>query len=189
MNENQEMQEENLDNTAVVENENNENVEETQAQDVETKEANTFSQDQVNDIVRSRLERYEKKLFSDYGVENRDGLNELIGRAQSYEVMKERYDTQKLENASLKEENAFLRNKVNPNKYDDIRAYYKGKGLDFSEESLINELKTHGEWLSVAENTAPQTTITALGTDPQMSIPKKDEREVAAKLFGLNKLI
>lgn len=185
MNENQEMQEQeqNIDNTAVVE----EQVEEAQEKEENIERA--FSQDQVNDIVRNRLERYEKKLFNDYGVESRDGLNELFTQARSYNVIKEQYEAQKLENTNLKEENVFLKNNINPERYEDVRAYYKGKGLTFSEESLIDELKTHGEWLKVDVRNVPQTTITTLGTDPQLSIPKKDEKEIAAKLFGLKKLV
>ena len=178
------------DNTVVVENQENEEVAtEGNEESNPAENTTTFSQEQVNNFVRSRLEKYEKRLFKRYGVEDRDGLNELFGKAQSYSVMEERYNNQKAENASLKEENAFLKNKINPAKYDDVRAYFKGKELEFNEESLVNELKSHGEWLSVEETSAPQTTIKAIGTDPQMSIPKKDEKAEAAKLFGLKKLI
>lgn len=178
------------DNTVVVENQENEEVKtEGNEESNPAESTTTFSQEQVNNFVRSRLEKYEKRLFKRYGVEDRDGLNELFGKAQSYSVMEERYNNQKAENASLKEENAFLKNKINPAKYDDVRAYFKGKELEFNEENLVNELKSHGEWLSVEEASAPQTTIKAIGTDPQMSIPKKDEKAEAAKLFGLKKLI
>lgn len=178
------------DNTVVVENQGNEEVEtEGNEESNPAEETTTFSQEQVNDFVRSRLEKYEKRLFKRYGVEDRDGLNELFGKAQSYSVMEERYNNQKAENATLKEENAFLKNNINPAKYDDVRAYFKGKGLEFNEETLVKELETHGEWKNIEEISAPTTTITTIGTDPKMSMPKKDEKAEAAKLFGLSKLI
>lgn len=179
------------DNTVVVENQEqaveSNNVE--QGQDQQESKPTTFTQEQVNNFVRARLDKFEKSLYNRYGVEDKNGLNELFGKAQSYSVMEERYNNQKVENATLREENAFLKNKINPQKYDDIRAYFKGKGLEFNEEALINELQTHGEWLSVDEVKAPLTTIKALGTDPSMNMPKKDEKAEASRLFGLSKLI
>ena len=189
-NENLEAQVENQDNTVVVENQEN-NVEQGKGNE-ESNPVPTetlFSQEQVNNFVRARLDKYEKRLFKHYGVEDRNGLNELFGKAQSYSVMEERLNNQKAENATLREENAFLKNKINPAKYDDVRAYFKGKELEFNEENLINELQSHGEWLSVEEVAKPQTTIKALGSDPNMNVPKQDEKAVAAKLFGLKKLI
>lgn len=193
MNEENNTQVENQDNTAVVENQEN-NVESNQGQQeesnpVDTEKPASFTQEQVNNFVRARLEKYENSLYKRYGVENKEGLNELFGKAQSYSVMEERYNNQKVENATLREENAFLKNKVNPQKYDDIRAYFKGKGLELNNDTLINELSTHGEWLSVDEVKSPLTTIQAIGTDPQMNVPKRDEKAEASRLFGLKNLI
>lgn len=174
--ENQEnMQVENEDNTAVVEKE--ENGEPTQTM---------FNQEQVNEFVRSRLDKYEKSLFKHYGVESRDGLNELFGKAQSYSVMAERLKAQRETNSQLLEENCFLKNKVNPEKYEDVRAYFKGKGLEFNEDNLKNELSTHNEWLI---QVAPTTTIKSVGADQNINAPRIDEKEQASKLFGLSKLI
>lgn len=180
------MQVENKDITADVENK--EVIVEDEKKEEEST-SKTFTQEQVNDFVRTRLEKYEKNLFKTYGVENKDGLNELFSKAQSYSDLEEKYNTQKVETDTLREEIAFLKNKINPQKYDDIRAYFKGKGLDFTEDALINELSTHGEWLNVEEVKTPLTTIKQVGTDPKMNTPRKDEKADAAKLFGLKKLI
>ena len=191
MNEENNTQVESQDNTAVVENQEN-NVESNQGQQESTPKVEnpaSFTQEQVNNFVRARLEKYENSLYKRYGVENKEGLNELFGKAQSYSVMEERYNNQKVENATLREENAFLKNKINPQKYDDIRAYFKGKGLEFTEDALINELTTHGEWLSVDEVKSPLTTIKAVGTDPKMNVPQRDEKAEASRLFGLKNLI
>lgn len=170
---------ENLDTTASAEGENEEGTNESNP--IETPE--TFTQEQVNDFVRNRLDR----LYKRYGVENKEGLDDLVGKANSWSIMSERYDKVTLENNSLREENAFLKNNINPAKYDDIRAYFKGKGLEFNDETFVNELSTHNEWLN-PEVTTPKTTIQTIGSDPNLKTqPSKSERERALDLFGLGR--
>lgn len=157
----------------------------------DTPEIETFTQEQVNEFVRNRLDKYEKRLYKRYGVEDKNGLDDLVGKANSYSVMEEMFNNQAGELANLREQNAFLKNNINPEKYDDIRAYFKGKGLEFNEEALINELSTHNEWLvqKEEENKPKTTTITTLGADAQLSTPKPDEKSLARKVFGLNNLV
>lgn len=176
------MQEQSVDTATTMENDNqpeqendvNENIDEN---------VKTFNQEQVNDFVRERLNKFYKR----YGVENKQGLDELVGKAQSYNIMEERYNNAMSELSSYKEMNAFLKNNINPDKYDDVRAYFKGKELEFNEENLVNELQNHGEWVNVVEN-KPQTTIKTLGTDNSRQKPIKDEKEIASKMFGLKLL-
>ena len=162
-------------------------VEENQTENIDnkgnesTEEIKTFNQEQVNNFVRERL----NKFYRRYGVENKQGLDALVGKAQAYDVMEERYNNMVSELNATKENNAFLKNNINPEKYDDVRAYFKGKELEFNEENLVNELTNHGEWLNIAKETTPQTTIKSLGADPNMSTPKKSEQEIAEKMFGM----
>ena len=150
----------------------------------------TYSQEQVNDIVRARLERSNKRLYSRYGVENRMGLDEIVGKAQSYDVMKERLETLRESHASLSEELAFLKNNINPEKYEDIRAYFKGKGLQFNVDTFMTELQTHPEWVRppIKENTTPVTTIKSLGAEQNGGYNADNEAEIASRLFGLSSL-
>lgn len=152
----------------------------------ETPEQKSFTQEMVDEIVRSRLERDRKATFKRYGVENRDGLDSLIGRAQSYDVMKERYEGIKVENATLREKMAFMSNNINPTREEDVRAYFKGKGIEFNETNLINELATHPEWLNVKEtNVAPQTTIKSLGVEHAPVLKHETEDERQKRIFGV----
>lgn len=145
----------------------------------------TFTQDQVNDFVRNRLEKYQSRLYNRYGVNGKNELDELVGKSQSYDVMKEKFEATQNELAQFREENSFIKNNINPEKYEDIRAYFKGKGIEFTNENLINELATHNEWLTPKQvSDKPTTTIQAIGNLKQES-PKFDEREAAKKLFGL----
>ena len=176
-----EMQENNVDDTA---------INEQQATDENTEVAKSFTQEQVNDIVRARLERSQSKLFKRYGVEDRKGLDNLIGQAQSYHVMAERYSGLKEENSSLKRELAFINNNINPSRQDDIMAYFKGKGIEFNNDNLVNELTTHPEWLNAQkEDTTPKTTIKVLGNSVDDEKTKISEKDEIAKMLGFTKLI
>lgn len=142
-----------------------------------------FSQEQVNDFVRSRLERHENSIYKKYGANNKDEFNELFGKAQSYSVMQERYNKIKEQADALGRENSFLKNGINPERYDDINAYFKGKELEFNEDALKNEIATHPEWLL---NPNKQVSVASFGT-PRQEAPKPnvDEKELASKMFGV----
>jgi hypothetical protein len=148
--------------------------------------AKTFTQEQVNKIMRSRLERDRLSFFNRYGVKDRDGLDSLIGKAQSYDVMKERYDAQKTRIAELEERLAFMSNGIDPTREDDIRAYFKGKGLEFNEEALVNELETHPEWKKVVQvDDTPKTTIRQLGVEHRDRNVPETEAEKRRRIFGV----
>lgn len=151
-----------------------------------TEKPKSFTQEMVDEIVRNRLERDRKATFKRYGVEDRDGLDALIGKSQAYDVMKERYEKIKGENASLQEKMAFITNNINPAREDDVRAYFKGKGIEFNETNLVNELVTHPEWLNVKEvNEAPQTTIKTLGVEHAPITHHESEEERQKRIFGV----
>ena len=145
----------------------------------------TFTQEQVNEMVKKRLERDRQSFYKRYGVSDRNSLDDLIGKAQSYNVMEERYNKIQEEVNGLREHNAFLKNNVNPERYDDVRAYFKGKELPFNEENLIDAIATHSEWITKSgEEATPKTTIKAIGKE-QATKPVIDEKESAMALFGL----
>lgn len=146
----------------------------------------TFAQEQLNETVRKRLEKDRAAFLKRYGVEDRDGLDTLIGKAQSYDVMKERYEAQKERISELEERLAFLTNEINPDREDDIRAYFKGKGLDFNGEALANELATHPEWKKVvASENAPKTTIEVMGVEHREKNIPESETEKMNRIFGI----
>ena len=164
-----------------------ESVEEVKAE--ESKDG-TFTQEQLNDIIRARLEKAQQRLFNRYGVTNRDELDSLIGKSQSYDVMKEKYADLETKNYELEKELAFSKNNINLERQEDIMAYFKGKGIDFNNDNLINELSTHPEWLNpVKVEAKPKTTIETLGSDSTTEMPKVSEKDEMAKIFGLSRLI
>lgn len=175
--------------TDTVENEAVEQVETTQPeenQEQEIEPEKTFTQKQVDDLIKARLERRTKSLLKRYGVETSEELDDLVGKSQAYDVMKERYENIKLENAQLKERNAFLTKGVNPDREDDIRAHFKGKEIEFNEENLAKELETHPEWLKVIEeDKTPKTTIKKLGVEHSEHKVPESESEKMNRIFGV----
>lgn len=165
------------------------NEEQQNPEEVKQTSEGSFTQEQVNDIVRARLERSQARIFNRYGVKNKTELDELIGKAQSYQVMFERYGLMKDENSNLKQELAFLKNNINPERKDDIMAYFKGKEIEFSNDSLVNELATHPEWLNpVQVDDKPKTTFSVLGAS-DVETERVNEKDEMAKYFGLSNFI
>lgn len=144
----------------------------------------TFSQDEVNDIVRNRLEKSKKSLYTKYGVEDSDGLDELFGKAQSYGVLTERIEELRNTNASLTEELAFLKNNIDTSRYDDVRAYFKGKGLEFNADTLVTELATHPEWIK-PEVKSDTTTIKVMGATQTNTNTEETDAETVGRWFGI----
>ncbi len=104
-------------------------------------------EDKVNSIVKKRLAENNNKLYSSLGVNNKEDLEKAVSKAQSYDILEKENNDLKTELRSLKEEKAFKDNKIDPSRYDDIRTYFKGKELELTEESLIENIKTHPEWV------------------------------------------
>lgn len=137
-----------------------------------------FGQDEVNSIVKERLDRQAAAFLKRLGIESMDGVEAILGRASEYESAKAEAESLRTEMASLKEEMALSSNRVREDRKEDVRAYFKGKGLDLTADNLKKEMASHPEWGS------RPTTITTL--TPEKTQPKPvDEWERAKRLFGL----
>lgn len=148
--------------------------------DVKPQPDRTFTRDEVTRILKRRIDRYQNNVFTKYGVKDSTELDALFEKAKGYDdIIKSRDE--------LTEKVAFLENNINPERYDDVRTYFKGKGLPFTEEGLKTALESHPEWLKQAPEAAkpskPITTIRSVGTEPK-SRSASDEREIAKKIYG-----
>lgn len=146
-----------------------------------TEEHRTFTQEELNAIVKERLDRQTGKFLQRLGLESMDGIDEMLDHAKSYSEAQELVTRYQLENESLKQELAFRDNGVNPKKADDVKAYFKGKGLELTDENLKAEMQTHPEWGIQRPKT---TTIRTLS--PDKNAPKHDEPDWQS-LFGLQR--
>lgn len=136
----------------------------------------TFTRDEVTKILKKRLDRYQNSVYQKYGVKDVDELDSLFNKAKEYDDIVRSRD-------EYAEKVAFLSNNINPDKYDDIRTYFKGKGLQFTEDALKQHLETHPEWVKSVVS-RPKTTITSLGTEQSGQIPI-GEKEMAERMFGM----
>lgn len=145
----------------------------------EPKVEKTFTQDELNNIVGERLERAKNSLYEKHGVKNADELEALFEKAKGYEALKTERD-------DFAQQISFLKNNIKPDRYEDVKTYFKGKEMPFDDETLKSLLITHPEWVNKAEEkTTPQkTTISKLGSE-QSSQPKITEKELAEQLFGM----
>lgn len=144
----------------------------------------TYTKAEVQDLMRRRVERSHKAFYTRYGVENLSGLDDLMNKSKKFSDMETEYGAIQLKNSELARENAFLKNNINPDKYDDIITHFKGAGIDFSEEQLLEALKTHPEWLKKIEPPVATTTIKTLGNEFHKD-NKPDEKDLASKLLGV----
>lgn len=162
---------------------------ETQPQD-DGKNPKTFTQEQVNLFVKKRLARNTKSFLENYEISGEDEFKELIGKAQSYEAMKLSKEEMTKELTGVRQTLWFKDNNVNPDRIDDIKAHFKGTESELTNESLVEALKTHPEWLNnlAEQNPVPKTTIQKLNPDKNTPPTKNDEDEMA-KMFGLKSFI
>lgn len=141
-----------------------------------------FTQEQLNNVVRDRL----NKVYSRYEVNNAQELDDLVSKAYEREVYEEEYNNLLNNYAKINRELTFLKNNINFDREDDIVAYFKGKDIDFTADNLIEALKTHPEWLNAKSASETQkTTIQALGNDANHKDVSLSELEQAEKLFGV----
>ena len=153
----------------------------TNEQPLTADEPRSFTQDELNAIVKERLDRQTAKFLERLHLESMDGIDELLEHANGYSQAQELATNYQLENDELRQQIAFRDNDVNKAKIDDIRAYFKGKGLELNDDNLREQLATHPEWV----NAKPRTT-TVRTLSPEKNAPKSvDGWEQARKYFGL----
>lgn len=151
----------------------------------------TLTQSQVNDIVRDRLAQREKAFYDRYGVSDEAGMDDLVGKAQFYDTLKAKNDEYESKIAELTEKLAFLSNNIDPERYDDVRTWFKGKGEPLTDIALKDAIVKHAEWLNreqKAQAETPKTAPIVVGEDAGHRVQQSNE-EIAANLFGLKHFV
>lgn len=153
-------------------------------------EVKTFTQEDVNRIIKERLERHGKSIYSKYGVEDEKGFDDIFARSEAYSEMKERYESMQSENESLRNELATYRENallnqygISLERYDDVKTWFKGKGEKITEGMLKEALESHPEW-KVEEK---KTTIVPVGSTREEK--PNDSDAIAKKIFGLDHFV
>lgn len=154
-------------------------------------ETRTFTQEQVNEIVRKRLERAESRVYSQYGASNAEDFEAIARKALSYDSMKAEYDELTNQKSELEKELLLIKANVDPKRYGDVNVYFKGTEQELNKDTLQAELENHPEWLKheeVKEEEKPKTTM-RLSPTRDRELNSKTEAELAAQLFGLKSFV
>lgn len=145
----------------------------------------TFTQSQVNNLMRKRVERSHNSFFNRYGVKNLEELDDLVSKAMSWDEAEaknnewsQKYADLETSHKDLTKKYAYKVGNIDEKKIADIETYFKGKGIDIDEKTLMEELKTHPEWA------AKVATITQLGAETATP-PETDGRAEAERIFGV----
>lgn len=146
---------------------------------IEKSDVKTFTEQELNEIVRNRLNRQKNKFHQQLGVENDEAITELIEKVKKADELQSIVESLQNENTLYKEQLTFIEHNIDVKRYDDVKAYFKGKELSLTPENLKAELKTHPEWLA-------QRSVQTIGGQRQQA-PVKDERKAAFELFGIRK--
>lgn len=146
---------------------------------IEDSDVKTFTEQELNEIVRNRLIRQKNKLHQKLGVESDEEINELIEKVKKADELQSIVESLQNENTLYKEQLTFIEHNIDVKRYDDVKAYFKGKELSLTPENLKAELTTHPEWLA-------QRSVQTIGGQRQQA-PVKDERKAAFELFGIRK--
>lgn len=109
-----------------------------------------FTQSQVNAMMgKARQEGRAsamKDLFSRYGVNGEDELNDIFGRGQAYDDLNDEFGMQTTSLNDLKAENALLKSSVPQERWEDVKLILGGKGMDVNAENIDMMIGTHPEW-------------------------------------------
>ena len=139
-----------------------------------------FTRDEVTKILKKRLERNNKKLWSKLGIEGEDKLDEyLSGNAKAAKDLEDsnaKYSELEGKYKQTLRDYLYLKSGVIPEKYADLDGSFENGEMD--EEKLAKVLKEHPEFL-MPKKTVPQQ----LGQRQNEQQTRETERELAEKLF------
>lgn len=141
----------------------------------------TLTQDEFDKALKKRLAKKDKQICERFGVENLDQVDDLIAKGQAYSILSIDYEDLKKKNKDLedqikgyKENETFSKLNIAPDRYDDVRTYFKGKELDLTEDSLIKNLETHPEWKIKTEEPVKTEPITTQKSQPTIRVLGND---------------
>jgi len=146
----------------------------------ETKETEkTYTKQEFDSLfntkVQERLAKKDRSILDKYGVASYEELDSKFSK----------FDELSSKNKELATTLAFKENNIVPERYDDIKAIFKGKGLELTKENLVSQLETHPEWLGEKKRDS-STSIEKVGSSKESSMSNDEsEKNMASKLFGI----
>jgi len=145
-------------------------------EEVETYTREQF-EEKFNIGVKERLAKKDKNLLEKYGVSSYEELDNKIAKAESYDVVNEDFKKVTETNKSLTQKLSFKENNIDPDRIDDVKTYFKGKEIKFSNDELVKALETHKEWIKQPKSLEKEATVVIGGQDKKEKAPlTRDER-------------
>lgn len=133
-----------------------------------------YTKEDVNDIVRGRI----NKIFGKYGVNKTEELDKVVEKGKAYDELKTKYD-------ALLEKQVFTDNKIKEDRIDDVKTYFKGKGLQLENNILAEVVKTHPEWVIVENDNNKIEKIGGNNNNLDPQPEDEEEKKAARKLLGI----
>ena len=125
-------------------------VDEASVNEKPVQQEKMLTQSQVNELVgRARQEGREsamRELLERYGVSNDVELNDVFGKGQTYDDLNEEFISQGDSYKAALAENALLKSKISPERWEDVKLILTGKGLDVTTDNIESMIMTHPEW-------------------------------------------
>ena len=142
-------------------------------------------QDEINRITSKRVNEVKEKTTNDllakYGFKEFKELETALGKNQSYDTLKSTYESEHTELINLREENALIKNNIDPASYDIVKNYFKGAKTELNSESLEKMIKNN---TTVAKQWVKHNQITNLGVQANETAKKDNYETWRNKVMG-----
>ena len=143
-------------------------------------------QDEINRITSKRVNEVKEKAVNDlltkYGFKEIKELESALGKNQDYDTLKNTYSTEHTELITLREENALIKNSIDPASYDIVKNYFKGANADLNSDNLAKMLKDNA---NVSKQWVKHNEITNLGIQSNQKT-EADNYQTWKKQVGVN---
>lgn len=111
-----------------------------------------FTQEEVNKLVgNARMEGRQSainELVKTYGMDKIEDLGDIVGKSQQFDFISDEYNKANNELGAYRTKEILSNAKIIPSKFDDVKYYMKGKGIEITPQSILEELGSHPEWCS-----------------------------------------
>lgn len=138
----------------------------------------TFTKDQVKEMMRKRVQRSHNSFFNRYGVKDLNEMDNLFGQAKGYAAKEQELNELNSKYGDLTKRYGYKSCNIDESKIQDIETYFKGKGIEINEDTLREELKTHPDWVHKV------ATIEKLGAEVATQ-SEDDGKAEAERIFGV----
>jgi len=145
---------------------------ETPSTDDSDKEEKKFTQTDLNNIIKGRLEKVYKEI------------DELKTQTKELEELKKQKSELEEKNKESEITLAFITNHIDKEREEDIKIWFKGKGEEITNTTLQEALKSHPEWAEKVSTIAIGNTGGTNNVDNKGDTERKLESVLGYRLIG-----